>query len=83
MCQDENSSLLLESHHLFNEDNSSLSPESHQLFVEEIFKPPKHQVDANQTENPNFSGKVAMMSVDPMLGDVLQAVSHAFLWLSK
>ena len=64
---------------MFIEDNSSLSPESHQLFVEEIFKPPKDQVDANQTEKPNFSGKVAMISVDPMFKDVLQVVRHAFL----
>ena len=48
------SSLLLESQHLFNEDNSSLSLECQQLLVEEIFKPPKHQVDANQTGKPIF-----------------------------
>ena len=64
---------------MFIEENSSLSPESHQLFDEEIFKPPKHQDDANQTEKPNFSGKVAMISVDPMFKDVLQEVRHAFL----
>ena len=66
------SSLLLESQHLFNEDNSSLSLECQQLLVEEIFKPPKLQDDANQTEKPIFSSKVAMISVDAMLGDVLQ-----------